>query len=66
MSAIANTPTPGMLSLEQGVIDGTTEEGQAKLKELEEQAAKEKADPEAQDGKAMEERLEKIEVADPD
>lgn len=55
-----------MLSLEQGVIDGTTEEGQAKLKELEEQAAKEKADPEAQDGKAMEERLEKIEVADPD
>ena len=53
-----------MLSLEQGVIDGTTEEGQAKLKELEEQAANEKAG--THDGKAMEERLEKIEVADPD
>lgn len=53
-----------MLSLEQGVIDGTTEEGKAKLKELEDQAAREKA--ETQDGKPMEERLEKIEVADPD
>lgn len=29
----------GMLSMEKGVIDGTTEEGQRKLKELEEEAA---------------------------
>ena len=28
----------GMLSLEQGVIDGTTEEGREKLKELEMEA----------------------------
>lgn len=63
-----------MLSLEQGVIDGTTEEGQAKLKELEEQAARDKAEAEAQNSengkdrgsRAMEERLGKIEVADPD
>jgi len=32
----------GMLSMEQGVIDGTTEEGQAKLKELEMEAAEQK------------------------
>lgn len=52
-----------MLSLEQGVIDGTTEEGQNKLKELEEQAAKEKEEGQkAKDGKQVGE----IEVADPD
>lgn len=54
-----------MLSLEQGVIDGTTEEGREKLKELEEQAAREKeegADQKAQAGKAVED----IGVADPD
>ena len=57
----------GMLSLEQGVIDGTTEEGREKLKELEEQAAREKeAERKVQDGKPVEERLGDIEVADPD
>ena len=53
----------GMLSLEQGVIDGTTEEGREKLKELEAQAEREKAGVE---GKPVEERLEEVEVADPD
>lgn len=52
----------GMLSLEQGVIDGTTEEGREKLKELEREAEREKQG----DGKPVEERLEEIEVADPD
>lgn len=52
----------GMLSLEQGVIDGTTEEGRQKLKELERQAEREKQ----QGGKPVEERLEEIEVGDPD
>ena len=56
-----------MLSLEQGVIDGTTEEGREKLKELEEQAAREKEEGlKTQDGKPVEQRLEEIEVADPD
>ena len=32
----------GMLSMEKGVIDGTTEEGQNKLRELEEEAARDK------------------------
>lgn len=52
----------GMLSLEQGVIDGTTEEGREKLKDLERQAEREKQ----QDGRPVEERLEEIEVGDPD
>ena len=52
-----------MLSLEQGVIDGTTEEGREKLKELEAQAERDKKD---RDGKPVEGRLEEIEVADPD
>ena len=52
----------GMLSLEQGVIDGTTEEGREKLKELEREAEREKQ----ADGKPVEERMEEIEVADPD
>lgn len=34
----------GMMSMEPGVIDGTTKEGQEKLKELEKQAANEKGD----------------------
>ena len=52
-----------MLSLEQGVIDGTTEEGREKLKELEEQAAREKEEGQkAQAGRAAED----IGVADPD
>lgn len=33
----------GMLSLEQGVIDGTTEEGREKLRRLESEARKEEA-----------------------
>lgn len=56
-----------MLSLEQGVIDGTTEEGREKLRELEEQAAREKEEGQkARDGKPVEEQLEEIEVGDPD
>ena len=54
----------GMLSLEQGVIDGTTEEGREKLKELEAQAERDKK--EGRDGRPVEGRLEEIEVADPD
>lgn len=52
----------GMLSLEEGVIDGTTEEGREKLKELEDEAVREKKDG----GKGVEERMGEIEVADPD
>ena len=58
----------GMLSMEQGVIDGTTEEGQRKLKEIEREAKEEKGK-----GKGMEEEgqgraaeLEEPEVADVD
>lgn len=56
----------GMLSLEQGVIDGTTEEGREKLKELEAQVEREKEEKEDRNGRPVEERLGKIEVADPD
>ncbi|KAL8690202.1 MAG: hypothetical protein Q9218_004296 [Villophora microphyllina] len=53
----------GMLSVEEGVIDGTTEEGREKLKGLEEKARAEKLAAEAggEDGGA-----EEIEVADVD
>lgn len=64
----------GMLSLEEGVIDGTTEEGREKLKELEALAEREKGEKrEKGAGREVEERnqpleemLEEIEVADPD
>jgi len=64
----------GMLSLEEGVIDGTTEEGREKLKELEALAEREKwekrekgAGREVEErNQPLEERLEEIEVADPD
>jgi len=54
----------GMLSLEEGVIDGTTVEGREKLRVLEAQAGREKGEG----GRVVEveERLEEIEVADPD
>lgn len=65
----------GMLSMEQGVIDGTTEEGQAKLKELEKEAQEQKevrtaendidADGASEDA-ATKTGEENIEVADPD
>lgn len=48
----------GMLSLEEGVIDGTTEEGREKLRGLEEKAREENAQAER--------RVEEVEVADPD
>ena len=49
----------GMLSLEEGVIDGTTEEGKERLRELEEKARDE--------GEGVEKtKREEIEVADPD
>ena len=54
----------GMLSLEQGVIDGTTEEGREKLKELEAQAERDKK--EGRDGRPVEERVGELEVSDPD
>lgn len=59
----------GMLSMEQGVIDGTTEEGQQRLKEIEREAREEKEkgkgkkDEEGQ-GRVVE--LEESEVADVD
>ena len=63
----------GMLSMEKGVIDGTTEEGQKKLRELEEEAAKGKeggGNPEEAlrelNVQAEPEESEEIEVADPD
>ena len=62
----------GMLSMEQGVIDGTTEEGQKKLKELEEGAKHEKqADGEVDVNAALaalnkEKQQQDVEVADPD
>ena len=60
----------GMLSLEEGVIDGTTEEGKERLKLLEENA-KEEAEAGAKGVEGAEEAHEKatvegIEVADPD
>ncbi|KAI4214782.1 MAG: hypothetical protein LQ351_002858 [Letrouitia transgressa] len=48
----------GMLSLEEGVIDGTTEEGRKKLRGLEEKAREENAQAER--------KVEELEVADPD
>ena len=64
----------GMLSMEKGVIDGTTEEGQRKLRELEEEAAKGKEEAAANPEEALREmnvqakpeEPEEIEVADPD
>lgn len=66
----------GMLSLEEGVIDGTTEEGRERLKGLEEKAREEaegkgkgKADGEGSEEKGRGESpgtVEGIEVADPD
>lgn len=44
----------GMLSLEQGVIDGTTEEGREKLKALEEEARREKDVEGGEPGDAVE------------
>lgn len=35
----------GMLSLEEGIVDATTEEGQKKLKELEEEGKQEVGEP---------------------
>ncbi|KAI4277223.1 MAG: hypothetical protein LQ337_001937 [Flavoplaca oasis] len=53
----------GMLSVEQGVIDGTTEEGREKLKGLEETARAEKL---AEEEAARNGRVEEIDVADID
>lgn len=56
----------GMLSLEQGVIDGTTEEGQGKLKELEREAREGKqprdVESEGQETEAAEKQLSELEV----
>ena len=51
----------GMLSVEEGVIDGTTAEGKQKLKELEKQAEREKKEREVVAGTD-----EEVEVAGPD
>ncbi|KAL8656295.1 MAG: hypothetical protein Q9226_002714 [Calogaya cf. arnoldii] len=53
----------GMLSVEEGVIDGTTEEGREKLKGLEEKARAEKL---AEEAAAQNGGVEEIEVADVD
>lgn len=53
----------GMMSMEPGVIDGTTKEGQEKLKELEKQAVSEK--DEGKD-EVLAEQADDLEVADPD
>jgi len=58
----------GMLSLEEGVIDGTTEEGRERLRGLEEKANEEAEGKGKADGDGNEEkgRVEEIEVADAD
>ena len=54
----------GMLGLEKGVIDGTTEEGRSRLRELElERGGREEGEGDEEDG---EEKGEEIEVAGPD
>ncbi len=55
----------GMLSLEDGVIDGTSEEGKERLRELEEKAKEEGEGAEEAKGEEGG-RVEEIEVADPD
>lgn len=62
----------GMLSLEQGVIDGTTEEGRERLKALEEEAREGKQEvgsgerSEEMDAEARRSDMEEIRVADVD
>ena len=59
----------GMLSMEQGVIDGTTEEGQKKLMELEREAKEEKEKGKEKEGEEGEGRIVEVEapeVADVD
>ena len=63
----------GMLSMEQGVIDGTTEEGQRRLKELEKEAqegdgsgGKNGVDASAAALDVLAKEAGNIEVADPD
>jgi len=62
----------GMLSLEQGVIDGTTEEGRERLKALEEEAREGKQEvgsgerSEEMDAEARGSDMEEIRVADVD
>lgn len=67
----------GMLSMEKGVIDGTTEEGQQKLKELEKEAAESQTGGEtsAEDAlaelnmqaqKDLDSNRDDVQVADPD
>ena len=53
----------GMLSVEEGVIDGTTEEGREKLKGLEEKARAEKA---AEEEGARNGGGDEVEIADVD
>ena len=54
----------GMLSVEEGVIDGTTEEGREKLKGLEEKARAEKEEMER--AKIAEGKVGEVEVEDVD
>ena len=53
----------GMLSLEQGVIDGTTEEGQERLRQLEKQAEHERLEETNAD---LADKVVKVDIADPD
>jgi cell division cycle protein 37 len=56
----------GMLSLEEGVIDGTTVEGRERLKALEKEAERGRVEEVEEGDQPLEERSEEIEVADPD
>ena len=63
----------GMLSMEQGVIDGTTEEGKRKLEELEKEAQGGKRHGKGDEHgdasaalTALERETQDVEVADPD
>ena len=52
-----------IMSMEKGVIDGTTEEGQQQLRDLERQA---EYDKNGKEDAVLAESMEDVEVADPD
>ena len=56
----------GMLSMEKGVIDGTTEEGKERLRELEREAASEHVEPDEAVGKGAEKEVGETDVLDPE
>ena len=56
----------GMLSMEKGVIDGTTEEGKERLRQLEKEAALEHGGSGELEAERPETKVGEVEVADPD